>query len=182
MTIGSILLGLALLVLVGMYIARPILTPSVQAQPRESRYKELVLAKESALIQIRNLDFDFQTGKIPEDLYEPQRAALVEEAAAILKEIDGYEQAAMSGAAAGTVELKSEPEPADIDADIEEAVRRIRQSHRAPSTVPPVGKPLSAGSSPGGETSFCPQCGEPAEPDDNFCVNCGAKLRDPQLA
>ena len=73
MTIGSILLGAALLILVGLYVARPLMAPSPATRRRESRYSELLAAKESYLIQIRNLDFDFQTGKLPEEIYQKQR-------------------------------------------------------------------------------------------------------------
>ena len=181
MTIGSVLLGLALLVLVGLYIARPLMAPSAEIRQRESRYNDLLAAKESYLIQIRDLDFDYQTGKVPEEEYESQRAELMADATEILKMIDEIEGAAMmvspepqSNQSAASIE--------DIDSDIEAAILRIRHTHQAPGTVEyePETAEAAASSERGGEVKFCPQCGKSTDPNDKFCVNCGAKLKDPQ--
>lgn len=181
MTIGSILLSLALFVLVGLYIARPLLAPSAEQRRSESRYKELLAAKESYLIQIRNLDFDHQTGKIPDEVYESQRAELMAGATEILMMIDGIEEAAMI--TSPEVISSESPESAeDIDSDIEAAVLRIRHSHQAPGSVhlEPEVHETAATAVGSGEFKFCPQCGSKTDPDDKFCVNCGAMLKDPQ--
>ena len=181
MTIGSILLGLALFVLVGLYIARPLMASSAGQRRRESRYNELLAAKESYLIQIRNLDFDYQTGKIPEEVNEPQRAELMANATEILKMLDDIEEAAMITSPEDKSSETPESSP-DIDSDIEAAVLRMRHSHHAPGSVhiePEMGE-AAASAVGSGEVKFCPQCGNKTDPDDKFCVNCGAKLIDPQ--
>jgi hypothetical protein len=181
MTLGSVLLGLALLTLVGLYIARPLLAPATRKR-RQSSYSELQDLKESYLTQIQSLDFDYSTGKIPEENYQLHRAELMVGATDVLKRMDAIEEAAMLSEPV----LDEQPEPVlstvDIDADIEAAVYRIRQSQHAP---------VSAGSEPdavtplvpaerSGEPKFCPQCGHGADPGDKFCVNCGTGLKYPQ--
>ena len=66
---------------------------------------------------------------------------------------------------------------------IEAAVARLRV------TVPAVAaevatevvgeEPARAGN---GQAKFCPQCGQPADPDDKFCAHCGYRLPQPQAA
>lgn len=181
MTIGSILLGLALLTLVVLYIARPLLAPAARER-RQSHYSELQVLKESYLTQIKSLDFDYSTGKIPEENYQQQRAELMAGATDVLKRMDALEEAAMP-----TEPVPDEqPEPAlsnaDIDADIEAAVFRMRQSHHAPASAgsEPDAVPLAAPATRSGEPKFCPQCGHGADPEDKFCVNCGTELKYPQ--
>lgn len=88
MAIGSILLGLALLILIALFLARPILTAPLQSTAFSDRRRELEERKEAYLNEIRALDFDHETGKVPTEVYEQQRAQLVVDAAAILKELD----------------------------------------------------------------------------------------------
>jgi hypothetical protein len=182
MTIGSILLSLALLLIVGLYLARPFLESAAGPRRRQSRYSDLLAAKESILIQMRNLDFDHQTGKVPEENYQLQRAELMAEATAILKSIDELEGAAMSTEPVpetGAVPVQTET---DIDANIEAAVLRVRQSHTAAGSLemePNLGVEAAPATVTGSGAKFCPQCGKHTDPDDKFCVNCGAKLRDP---
>ena len=181
MTIGSVLLGLALLILVGLYIARPLMAPSAGQRRRESRYNDLLAAKESYLIQIRDLDFDYQTGKVPEEVYEPQRAELMANATETLKMIDEIEDAAMM-TSPEPQSTKSAASIEDVDSDIEAAILRIRHAHQAPGTVeyePEIAE-AAASSERRDDVKFCPQCGKSTDPNDKFCVNCGAKLKDPQ--
>ena len=181
MTIGSILLGFALMALVGLYIARPLLAPQSRKR-RESSYDNLLAMKESYLAQLQSLDFDYSTGKIPEENYQEQRAELMAGATDVLKRMDELEEAAMLG----EPDPQAGPEPApstqDIEADIEAAVSRLRQSHRAPASVSSgaaAATPTAPAATTGG-THFCPQCGHGADLGDKFCVNCGAELKYPQ--
>ncbi|HUM68337.1 MAG TPA: hypothetical protein PLK31_05775, partial [Chloroflexota bacterium] len=88
MTTGSILLGAALLLLVVLFVARPFIqrTP-VTSRPRTSGQR-LLAQKEALLAEILALDFDYETGKLPAELYQHQRAAMVAETAAILEPLD----------------------------------------------------------------------------------------------
>jgi len=88
MTIGSILLGLALLVVVVLFVARPLLTFQPESKSAVNRRRKLEEQKQTLLAEIHSLDFDHDTGKIPDDVYELQRAHLMSEAAAVLKSLD----------------------------------------------------------------------------------------------
>jgi hypothetical protein len=181
MTIGSILLGLALLILVGLYIARPLLAPETRTR-RPSGYSELQALKASYLTQIQSLDFDYSTGKIPEENYQQQRAELMAGATDVLKRMDALEEAAMLTEPVPQAGTEPALSGTDIDADIEAAVFRLRQSHQAPASVgsePDVTTP-AAPAAMSGDPNFCPQCGHGADPGDKFCVNCGTELKYPQ--
>jgi len=88
MTIGSILLGLALLVVVILYLARPLLMSEPTTTSSVNSRRQLEQQKESLLVEIKELDFDHETGKIPTDVYEQHRAQLMSEAAVVLKALD----------------------------------------------------------------------------------------------
>lgn len=154
MTAGSILLGSALFLLVALYLAKPFLArPDNERQM--TRRQNLLVRKEVYLEQIKSLDFDYDTGKLPQDVYQHQRAELLVEASHLLKQLDEIQgrtstQGVGDGAAAR-------------DKEIEIAVARLRQS--------------ASGDAPSnGQKRFCTQCGKPADVDDKFCAHCGQKL------
>ncbi|MCB9421304.1 MAG: zinc ribbon domain-containing protein [Ardenticatenaceae bacterium] len=170
MTIGSILLGVALAVLVGLVLARPLLQASREEQVRLSQRQLLLAEKEAILAQIRELDFDHDTGKMPDEIHQHQRTQLMSSAAAILKqieELDGTATPAIAPAVNGV------DGSGDVDDDIEAAIARMRQAPKV-KTAP---RPQPAAASGSG---FCPQCGTPFDPGDKFCVSCGHKLRTKQ--
>ncbi len=151
MTIGSVLLGAALLILVGVYLARPFLQKKDEAERPLTQRERLLNEKEAVLAEIRQTDFDFETGKIPADVHERERALLVAQAADVLRRIDEYD---------------AQPNP--VGAEIEAAVARIRRQEA--TAVPPTAVP------PNRQGKFCPQCGAPTDPGDKFCASCGHKL------
>ena len=167
MTIGSILLGVALAILVGLVLARPLLQASREEQKNLSRRQILVAEKEAILAQIRDLDFDHDTGKMPDEIHQNQRAQLMNSAADILKQLE--QMAGKAPQSAVPVVNKA----GDIDDDIEAAVTRMRQAKKVRSAPKP--RPVSAN---GG--GFCPQCGTAFDAGDKFCVSCGHKLRSKQ--
>lgn len=201
MTIGSILLGVALLLLVALFISRPLwqphtVPPVLELTPRQA----LEAQKDVILDQIRALDFDLETGKIPAAIHEQQRPRLVAEASELLKQIDALDHPAGGEAAdeyrlahrddeieraialmrekraagEGAV-LATAARPA-VDDDIEQAIAQVRAA-RSPE------KPgASAATAPTATAAviaqptmarFCPQCGQPRESQDKFCAFCG---------
>ena len=156
MTIGTVLLGLALLLLLGLYLARPFLKREIISDHPATKREQLLNEKEAILTQIQKLDFDTDTGKIPAEVSQAQREEMVGEAAKILKALD---------------ELESHPSA--IDAEIEAAVARIRKGDTA------VIKPVPVASN--GKGAYCSQCGSPTDAGDNFCTNCGHKLQSQKV-
>lgn len=193
MTTGSILLGVALLVAVGLFVARPFLRPATIRRTDFSSRQALEAQKEATLAQIRELDFDHETGKVPEEEYQTLRQKLLAEAASIFKELDALQPAVRRSEAADDMEaaiarLRKKAgtattetaalEPATAEEDIEAAVARLRRQ--------PVASAMGNGqkaSTRGGATTatgpstkragFCPQCGEARDSDDRFCAFCG---------
>lgn len=152
------------MILVGLFIARPFL----RAQDGEAvlTERQLLLAeKEHLLDQIQALDFDHETGKLPAEVHEFQRARLMEQATAVLQAID---------AAGGEPRFTSTPDDdVDVDIEIEAAIARLRRP-RSQKTATPTPAPAAAVTN--GRTRFCPQCGTPTDPGDRFCANCGHNL------
>ncbi len=165
MAIGSILLGVALLVLAGLFIARPFLRP--QERPVVLTEQQLLLEEKEVLLdQIQALDFDHETGKIPTEVHALQRERLVAEATAVLQELD---------AAGGDPTYVFDQVPAasldvDTDIEIEAAIARMRQQ-RSQAPAGPTAAPVN-----NGHVRFCPQCGTPTDPGDRFCAHCGHNL------
>jgi NADH pyrophosphatase NudC (nudix superfamily) len=168
MTPGAILFGIALLILVVLYIAQPLFLNTGAPQPRRrmlpDKRQELLVHKEALLEQIRTLDFDYDTGKIPAETHAAQRAALVAEASETLKQLDA---------------LPKETAPVAVTtlAEIEAAIAQRRARGGAPAQ--PANGEAEAAAAPAVAASagkFCSQCGQPVKPTDKFCAACGYAL------
>jgi hypothetical protein len=141
-TIGSILLGLAILIVVGLFLVRPFF--KAQSPDEVSSKRRQLIAQKTALLDTINaLEFDHDTGKIPDEEYEQMRASLMSDAAATLKALD---------------EISDEARDEDVQAQIEAAISRIKKQ-----SIPDAGAAVH----------FCTNCGQGLESDDNFCPRCG---------
>lgn len=175
MTFGSILLGLALLGLVGLIIARPLIKPAPRRKPRLTERQALQMQKEAVLTEIKSLDFDHDTGKLPDDEYHERRSQLMAEATAVLKKLDVLEETAQP--AERVLETQETGPKGDVEDDIEKAVARLRAKPVEASSLRAETKTVGGSN---GKTNFCPQCGQPTDHGDKFCANCGHKLLKPQ--
>lgn len=175
LTIGSMLLGAALVLIVVLYLARPFAMPEdEERRVNREEIDSLLLRKESILRDIRELDDDYEGAKVAPELYMVRRPQMVKQAALLMKQLDDH----------GFVEA-GDAVPADVDAQIEAAVRRVRtpqqldeqleaaiqQARRKPAV--PAAAPVVAAN---GATHYCPQCGRRVEPEDRFCPKCGQNL------
>lgn len=168
MAIGSILLGVALFILVGLFVARPFL----RAEDDEVALSErqlLLEEKEYLLDQIQALDFDHDTSKIPTELHELQRARLMEQATAVLQAIE------VAGGAPIHTPVVEVDSAVDVDIEIEAAIARLRRQRGQKKTAPSAPAPATVATT-NGHVRFCPQCGTPTDPGDKFCANCGHNL------
>jgi len=68
--------------------------------PRKTRLSFLRERRETVYENLRDLNFEFKSGKFPDADYQSMKASLEEEAAAVLAEIAHLEEAARSDAAA----------------------------------------------------------------------------------
>lgn len=195
MSTGSILLGFALFLGVAFVLAYPFLSPNVRRRSvgGDSARQELLAEKEMLLTRLRVLDFDHETGKIPDDIYEAQRLSLKTKTAAVLQALDqmpaeprtiGVDneiEAAISRRRQHTGKMPATTSAAD---EIEAAVARRRQQVSATvvqATVTHV--TVTHGNGDGAPAArFCPQCGQATDAGDKFCARCGAALARPAQA
>lgn len=87
MPLSSVLLLLALLVLVALFVARPFLDPR-SADEGQDEISPWIAERERVLDALAELDADFQLGKVPEEVYQPQRQQLLAKGAQALKELE----------------------------------------------------------------------------------------------
>ncbi|GAB4151041.1 MAG: hypothetical protein Fur0021_14530 [Candidatus Promineifilaceae bacterium] len=188
MSTGSILLGFALFVGVAFVLAYPFLLPKARQRPAagSSARQQLLAEKEMLLTRLRGLDFDYETGKIPADVYESQRLSLKAETAAVLQaldrmpadphiaRIDNEIEAAINRRRQRTARIPS----ATAADEIEAAIARRRQiAGKTPSLATAAAAPAVYSNSDGALAArFCPQCGQATDAGDKFCARCGAAL------
>jgi hypothetical protein len=70
-------------------------------QRQKTRLDFLEELKEQIYTNLRDLNFEYQAGKYPQEDYNTQRAILEKEAAAVLAEMDQLEGSAMRGQGSG---------------------------------------------------------------------------------
>ncbi len=187
MDIGSILLILALLILVGVFVFRPVLERKSVPVSEEDRSESALLAERDRIIEaIRELDFDNVMGKIPADDYPGQRAQMLQRGAEILRQLDAAQEDAL---------------PDETDARLEAVIsaRRAVPVMAAGQELPPQGALENAAQSApsvprspddelenlisarrqalqGKAAGFCHRCGQAIQQNDRFCANCGATI------
>lgn len=89
MGIASLFLFLALLVLVALFVARPLLqSGSATEDALDEKASWLEAEYERVLDALAELDTDWELGKVPEDIYRPQREQLVVKGAAALRALE----------------------------------------------------------------------------------------------
>jgi hypothetical protein len=171
------LIGLAILIAVAAIVARPLLFgPSSdwgvgrfvahrsEAARRMDERARLLERRVAIYTALRELDFDHETDKVSDAEHARQRAELVEDGVAVLRQLDRLE-AAQAGA-----------DP------IEAAISALRRGQETPATAglavaleAAIGD-LRTGPAANGGQRLCPACGAPAAHGDSFCANCGAAL------
>jgi hypothetical protein len=171
MTPGSILLGLALFIVVVLILLYPYL--SAQRQTVLTPRQQLEATKDLLLSEIRILDFDHETGKIPTDVYETQRQGLVAETARIMHQLETMPTP--SYARAGKAVAIDE----DADDEIEAAIAALRRNGAKKKGKAAV-KSKKKGVSVASNGRFCTECGQPVKSNDKFCAACGHKLASDQ--
>lgn len=150
MSLGTLLLGLALLIIVATVIGLPLLIRKSPFLKPLSRQDILARERRDVVRAIRELDFDFRTGKIGEEDYKRLRAAQVQRGADILRELDALAQ----------------PDRRDVDEEIEAYIARLRMIGTAPT--------VRRSSAHDGLT--CPNCHHVVGAGDKFCPQCGYRL------
>jgi rubrerythrin len=179
MDIGSILLILALLLLVGLFIARPLLERKAVGVSQEDRQLSSLLAERDRLINaLQELDFDHTLGKIPDADYPDQRASLLQHGAAVLRQIDQYNPQPTNDPVEARIEAAIAARRADLARNAHgDNADRLRQaaSRNGDDELEAkiAARRRERQDKPAG---FCPQCGRPIQKSDRFCPGCGASM------
>jgi rubrerythrin len=155
----SIFIGLALFVASFAYISLPFRRKQLRkandsvASPRQKVQRDAVLSA------LRELDFDFKTGKISEEDYIPLRTRLMAEAA---------------------VHIEAEEQEKE---KLEALIRARRTTQQQSITCDHCEAPVKAGqhfcSKCGSaiHNEQCPSCGKKIQAGDLFCSSCGNKIQ-----
>jgi hypothetical protein len=168
MEIAAILLTSGIAILVGLYLYAPVLEHGGRRLTAEEHELSALFAERDRVVNaLQELDFDYKLGKIPEEDYPLQRAALLQKGADILRKIDSYspqadtaqETEARIEKAVAARRADASAKPRELtDDDIESLIASRRKAR----------KNKSAG--------FCPKCGKPVLTSDKFCPSCGKSL------
>ena len=148
--IGFILLGAALV-----FVSRPFWEK--RKKGAKDSIKTDLNRRESILAALRDQDFDFKTGKVSEEDYQPLRAQLLAEAAQYIeseKNEEGKLEALIQARRKAQQKIKCEHCGAPIEAD----------QHFCANCGSPV------------HNELCPSCGRKNRAGDLFCSSCGTKL------
>jgi hypothetical protein len=191
LTIGSILGGVALTLLVLFVLARPFLQRrETEAELALDEVDVLRYRRDTLLRHIRELDDDLEGGKVAPELAARSRPALVMEAAQIMKQLDALgvgANSALGAPAPGVVTAAAAgPIAPDVDAEIEAAVRRLRTPEEIDDDIEAAVRALRSGApaaaANGNGLRYCPGCGRRLDGSDRFCSGCGRDLKAEKAA
>jgi hypothetical protein len=116
---GSVLLILALLILVALFIARPLVSGERAAWTGDSEHSHWLAERERVLEALAELDFDHQLDKVPEEIYLEQRQRLLGLGAIALKKLDALEDEKAEKRVEPTGESRKKPvKDSDLEAMI----------------------------------------------------------------
>lgn len=158
MEISSILLGLIILIVSLAFAFLPF--RQKQHVFRKSRKAAGYSAggRESVLSALRDLDFDFKTGKIGEEDYTPLRAQLLTEAARYIEQEKNEEE------------------------KLEALIQDHRTTQQKDVYCDHCGAPMETGQhfcskcGTAAGMELCPLCGKEIRAGDQFCPSCGGRL------
>jgi rubrerythrin len=167
MDLGAILLLLAVLIMVVLFVGRPLMIRQAASNKQAHAESSLLAERDRVLTALQELDFDNTLGKIPAEDYPAQRAVLVQRGAEVLRQLDelkgkrpAQSEARVEAAVAARRETaKPARQKAASEDDLEDLIARRRQAR----------KEKTAG--------FCPKCGKPVMRSDKFCPGCGYALK-----
>ena len=175
MELGAIFVGFAILVIAVPYVIYPLLNGRKKQPLRTiSQTKDEEGSHKGALVAIRDLDFDFQIGKVTQEDYETLRAQLVVEAAEYLqtkKQVDEKIEEM----------IRARLQAAKPSQKCEKCGGEIRPQDRYCPICGTVAKNQTA-SNESTLQNTCLSCGQSVKASDMFCTGCGTRLNEKSTA
>ena len=157
MQIPALFIGVILLAITTAYIALPF---RQKRRNDASASKAMVTSKnrhEEILLALRDLDFDFKTGKVGEEDYQQLRAQLLAEAAQYIES------------------EKKEAEQLEALIQSRRKTRSQNKCEHCGATIE-VGQHFCSKCGANTKSVSCPSCGKKVRAGDSFCSSCGTKL------
>ena len=161
MEISSIIVGVGLFAVSIVYVILPFRQNQLKMTTTLGPHTTQKGQREAVLSALRELDFDFRTGKISEEDYTPLRTQLMAEAAQYME----------------TEEKEAE--------QLEALIRTRRAAQKQGLKCEHCDAPIRAGqrfcSKCGSAIHYeqCPSCGKKIQTGDLFCSACGNKIQTP---
>lgn len=169
MDVGTILLLLALVILTAGFIFRPFREDDPEVWEEDIELSELLSERERILDALVELDFDNELGKVPEEIYLPQRKFLLATGAEVIKKLEEEYQA-------DAADLEIEAQVSSRRSKIEEIVDSDDPLEKMISNRRKKAAPKKQVSKKASKANFCSSCGTAAKTGDQFCTSCGTKL------
>ncbi len=137
-----------------------VLWPLLRREPppmllENDRLTELLGRKDAVLQAIKDLEFDYQVGKVSEEDFHRFNQELRRQAIRLIQQIE-----------------HEAPQVASLDERLEAEIARLRRT-RADGDTP-------ASSPPPPSTRYCTHCGQPLEASHRFCSHCGQPAALPE--
>lgn len=194
MDLGSIFLILALLILVGLFIGRPLFEEKkvvVEERESEDHNRSMLMAERDRILNaLQELDFDHALGKIPEEDYPQQRSVLLQRGANVLRELDALTAENDEVTAEDRLEAAIAARRADMAKKDSQQTVSLSPASNGHAVAPARKVSVAIAQDDDLEVllaqrkrlrtdkaaGFCPQCGSSIQKSDHFCPKCGAKI------
>lgn len=168
---GAIFIGLAILVISVPYVINPLMNERKRRLIGiRSQKEETTFSQGDVLAAIRDLDFDFQIGKVTHEDYETLRAQLFVQAAKVLQKKKQEDEKTEEMIRARQKALKP-------SAKCEICGGEIRPQDRYCPICGTVAKNQTESNEQALQIA-CPGCGVIVKESDKFCTICGARLNE----
>jgi hypothetical protein len=156
MDLASWMAVLAVAILAIAFIARPFIEKDGFAVTEKGKASSTLLAERDRIITVlQELELDYAMGKVSQEDYQIQRENWVRQGASIMKQLDELGVGVTVASTNGSV-LK------ELDAEVEAAIARRRESLEKDIETDP--------------SKFCGHCGSELQRGDRFCSHCGAAV------
>lgn len=135
------------------YVLWPLLRREAPPMLLENdRLTELMGRKDAVLRAIKDLEFDYQVGKVSEEDFHRFNQELRRQAIRLIQQIE-----------------QEAPQVTSLDERLEAEIARLRRTRADEASAPAT---ISA--------RYCTHCGHPLEADHRFCAHCGQPAALPE--